>query len=214
MSASLPQLRDAVVAALGQALPQVKVATHGGTFDEAEIKRYATQAPAVYICVVGVEGGTIFNDGRLKLPVHFAAVVVTKDAVIDNRKVERDLSGLAICSAIELTVSGNRFGLEGVFHPENLRARNEYSGSVDQMNVALWQVNWTSALLVGDPGDESFTSAVAALSQLWINGVEMGSGAEILAGLTVGTPVTPGPVESFDPDPRFTLDPPAPGVSP
>jgi hypothetical protein len=187
MSSTIPQLRDAVVAALASALTGVNVGIHGGTFDEAELKRYATLAPAVRVCVVGCGATKIYNDGRPYIPVNFAAVVVTKDAVTAGAKIERDLAALAMAGAIELTISGNRFGLEGVFRPEDVRARNEYSGAVDQMNIALWQVNWTSGLLVGAAAED----AVAALSQLWINGVEMGSGEEILANVQTGAPPAP-----------------------
>jgi hypothetical protein len=191
MSATIPQLRDAAIAALAAALPGVNVAAHGGTFDLEEIRRYATLAPAVRVCIVGCEAASTFNDGRPRLPVHFAAVVITKDAINAGAKVERDVAAVALAGAIQLAVNGNRFGLAGVFRPENLRAKNEYSSSSDSLNVAIWQVNWTSCLLVGEAGDESVTSAIGALSELWINGVAMGSGEEILPDVRTGAPAAP-----------------------
>ncbi|MBY6244142.1 hypothetical protein, partial [Methylosinus sp. Sm6] len=90
-----------------------------------------------------------------------------RDAVADGEKIGRDTQALMIANAVALAVAGNRFGLEGVFQPENLRGANEYSGAVQGMGLALWQVSWTSPVLLG----ESAEAAIAALAELYVNGV-------------------------------------------
>ena len=68
----------------------------------------------------------------------------------------------------------NRWGLKGVFAPENVQARNEFSGEIDRMGVAAWQVTWTQKLLTG----EDFEGAITALSKIVLNGVEFTDGAD------------------------------------
>lgn len=165
----LSLLRDAVVATLRTKIPGVKsIEAHGGTFDEKEIKRYATLAPAIRVAVTGVGQVARHATGQLKIPVHFAAVVITKDAASEGSgKVSRDVTALLLSNAVALAVYGNRFGLEGVYQPEDVRGRNEYSGLLDTTGVALWQVTWTTPALVGESVDE----AIAALAELWVNQV-------------------------------------------
>lgn len=188
MSASLADLRAAVVSTLKAAILRVDIDSHGGTFTEAELARFATKAPAIRIAIVGIGSAGRYNDGRVLLPVHFAAVAIGKDAMIDGRRIERDLAGLGLAHAIELAIAGNRFGLEGVLQPRDVSARNEYSGELDKTGVCLWQVTWTSGLLIGEAGVEGVDDAIAALSQLWLNGVEVGTDQDVLPEITIGAP--------------------------
>ena len=174
-------LRDAVVASLKNSLAGISVEAHGGTFSLEEIKRYATLAPAVRVAIVGCGRGSRFADGRWMAPVHFAAVVITRDAV-GAEKIPRDAAALALVAALELTIASNRFGLEGVRQPENLDARNEYSGAVDQFGVAIWQVTWTSPALIGAPGDPA-NAAVKQLVEALVNGEAYWSQGAGLSGV-------------------------------
>lgn len=206
---SLSQFRDAVVAALTAAIPQVDIATHGGTFDDAELGRFATKAPAIRVALVGVGKVGQYGDGRLSLPVNVAAVAVTKDSMSDGKKIERDLAGLGLTQAIELAVFGNRFGFEGIGRPADLVSRNEYSGKLDTTGISLWQVTWTSNLLLGD----QVSDAIAALSALWINGVGPASGDEILTDFAPAAPIGALPQEfPADPEQHSPAPPPNPLV--
>ena len=110
-------LREAVVASLKNLISGVDIASHGGTFDLKELKRFATLAPAIRIAIVGAGAGSRFSDGRWKVPVRFAAVVVTKDSAAAGVKIPRDTAALLLSTAVELAVASNRFGVEGVFQP-------------------------------------------------------------------------------------------------
>jgi hypothetical protein len=212
---SLAQFRGAIVDVLKAALPNVNIDTHGGTFDLNEVKRFATLAPAIRVAIVGVGKHEQYGDGRVLLPVNVAAVAVAKDAMADGKKIERDFAGLALTQAIELTVFGNRFGFEGVKRPADLDSRNEYSGPLDQTGISLWQTTWTSGLLIGQAGveeqDGAFGDAIAALSELWINGVAMSSGDEILTSFAPASPIGDLPVQ-FAPDPEQRVNAPAPDL--
>jgi len=192
----LVTLRAAVVASLKRKLGStINVDSHGGTFDLAEVKRFATLAPAVRVAIVGVGKASRYADGRLKLPIRFAAVVFTRDTATDGEKIPRDTAALLLATAVELAVGGNRFGLEGVFQPTNLEAHSEYSGPVDTLGVALWQVTWTSDALIGDP-EQPPDTAIAALTRALVDNVTTwnapGANEDPRDGLTGADPLNAG----------------------
>lgn len=161
---NLPALRAAVVARLREKIPGVtSIEPHGGTFDETELRKFALLAPAIRVACMGFDSVERHATGMLRLPVHFAAVVITRD----RPDTDRDTQAMLIANAVTLAVYGHRFGLEGVYQPEGLRGANEYSATLQSAGVAMWQVVWTSPVLIG----ESIEQAIHALSQIIINGV-------------------------------------------
>lgn len=158
---------SAVVAQLAEKLPDgVSVEAHGGTFDLEELKRVALKAPAVRVCLMGTGKGQRATEGEWSVPLNLAAAVITRDSVGAGAKVDRGMAAAALATAVTLVVQGYRFGLAGVGQPEDLIARNEYSGKLDATGVAIWQVTWTQTLLIGDGVDES----IAALTSGTVNG--------------------------------------------
>ena len=147
----------------------VDVDSHGGTFDLEEVKRFATKAPAVRVAIVGVGRGSRYADGRWRLPVRFSAVVFTRDSATGGGVSPRDSAALLLASAVELAIASNRFGLADAFQPEDVEARSEYSGRVDTLGVALWQVTWSSGILIGNPGDPSDV-VIDALTEALVQG--------------------------------------------
>ena len=170
----LALLRDAIVATLKAGLPRVDVAAHGGTFDLEEVRAYAALAPAVRVAMTGCGRASRWNDGRWLVPVHVACVIFTRDVAAADRAsiIGRDTAALALATSVELIVQGNRFNLSGLRQPEDVSARNEYSGKLDALGAALWQVNFTCGLLLGQEKDET----LAALSQLFVNGLDLANG--------------------------------------
>ena len=192
----LAALRAAVVASLQASLgAAVDVDSHGGTFDLAEVERFATKAPAVRVAIVGAGRASRWSDGRWKIPACFTAVIITRDAAPGGAKIPRDVAALLLASAVELAVASNRFGLEGVFQPTDVEARSEYSGPVDTLGVALWQVTWTSDALIGAPNDPPDV-AIAALTRALVDNVVTWNapapGAGAASGLTGADPLNPG----------------------
>lgn len=165
--ANLAALREAVVASLREKIPAVPIEPHGGTFDDREIQTFATKAPAIRVALLGFDAAARHASGQVWLPVNFGAAIVTRDQVEEGAKVSRDVGAMMIANAVGLAIVGNRFGLSGVKQPENMRGSNLYSGDVLKMGVALWQVTWTSPVLLGESVDE----ALAAMTQLIVNGV-------------------------------------------
>lgn len=185
----LAKLRTAVVGRLRDQIPNVSIETHGGAFTKNDLAVISQKTPAVRVSVTGFSKITRHTDGRWKLPVHVAAVAIAKDSVVDKVKIDRDETALLLANVVSLAVVGHRFGFSGVFQPENIEARNEYSEDFYSAGLALWQVTWTQDVLLGATLDE----AIGALSQLFINQVLFAD---------------PSPVEGADP----MTDPPSPGA--
>jgi phage gp37-like protein len=167
---NLLTLRDAIVARLVEKLPAVpSIEPHGGSFDEKEIKRFAVTTPAIRVALMGFGKVERHASGSFVLPAQFAVVIVARDkmAADDSGKLSRDALALLVANAVTLAVAGHRFGLQGVLAPENLRGENLYSGAIDTTGLALWQVAWTTPVLLGESVDET----LAQLSKLIINGV-------------------------------------------
>jgi hypothetical protein len=175
---SLTLLRDAVIAGLAAGLPGVKsVAPHGGDVTEDLLRRYGQDAPCLRVACAGVGATYRHGSGLLCLPAHMAVIVVTKDAAsVGAGRTGRDQAALALAGAVTLVIDGNRWGLDDTRQPEHLQAKNEFSGDIDKLGLAAWQVTWTQDVLLGRTDDMS--AAIAALSALWINGAPFAANGE------------------------------------
>ena len=164
---SLSVLRDAVIGELKARAPGVRsVEKHGGDVTMDLLKRYAQDAPCLRVSINGVAAMYRHGSGLWCLPVQMSVIVITKDqAEAGVARIDRDMSALALAGAVSLITQANRWGLDGVRQPENLRADNEFSGEIDKMGLAAWQVIWTQDVLLGET-----EAAIARLSQVWING--------------------------------------------
>lgn len=185
----LAQLRDAVVARLKDKIPGVSIDGFAGAFTKNDLSVISQKTPAVRVAITGFSKISRHTDGRWKLPVHVAAVAISKDSVAQGAKIDRAVAAMLVANAVTLAVAGYRFGFSGVFAPENIEGRNEYSEDFYSAGLALWQVTWTQDVLLGATLDE----AIGALSQLFINQVLFAD---------------PSPVEGADP----MTDPPSPGA--
>ena len=163
---SLEHFRAAVLASFREKIPGVDIDTHGGTFDEAEVKIFATKAPAIRLAIVGTGELRRYGDGEIIVPINFAAACIARDGIKDEKPIRRDEQALYLANAAQMAVYGNRFKLDGVFQPEELRARNEYSGTAFGYGVALFQVTWTSPVLLG-----KVEAALGAMTKMIVNGV-------------------------------------------
>ncbi|MBB4199056.1 hypothetical protein CCR94_16300 [Rhodoblastus sphagnicola] len=210
MTAALFSFREAILAQVEKTLPGVAVETHGGTFTLEELKRYSVRAPIAALALVGFGRTLRVSDGRVMLPTRWALVLIAKDEIKGQNRVDRNIAAAAMAGAMTLALEGNRFATAGARRPEDLAAQNEYSGGSDLAGVAIWQVTWTSPLKIGemiDPDTFGVTDfgvieagAIAALSDIWINGVAMKSGDEILTDVTVSAPDAAPLAGTFQPD--------------
>ncbi|BBF92360.1 phage protein Gp37 [Blastochloris tepida] len=157
---SLLDLLDAVVDGLAAKVPQLKsVEAHGGTFDEAEIRRFSAAAPAAKVAILGTGRWQRDHSGRFVIPVRLVVVVATRDGA----DAKRDRRALALVMAIAAALDGNRWGLDQVGRPDAIEAESLYSGAIDKTGLGLWQIAWTQDLYAGE---DVFAAAPVVLQQL------------------------------------------------
>lgn len=145
---SVLSLRAAVVAGLQAALPKlagktVKVESHAGRFDAAELKRISAQAPAVFVAVLGL-ADLSESCGEVSATCQILAIVVCKDAP----SLPRDLAALGMMEASAKIVPGNDWNGAAEAAPEGLRCDNLFSATLDQAGVAMWGVAWRQRAIV------------------------------------------------------------------
>ena len=170
---SLISLRDAVISAL-RTRTSVNVEKHGGDVTDDLLKRYMQDAPCLRVAVIGVGETSQHSSGGFILPVQCAVIVVTKDRIVAGQAaVDRDVSCVALASAVVMAVQSNRFGLENVFQPKHLHARNEFSGAMDKTGVAAWQVTWTQDIVLNPTPEEA-----VLLTEVYINGAPIAAPAD------------------------------------
>jgi hypothetical protein len=146
MKGNLSDLRRAVADRLAELLPKLKSCeTHPGRFDEAELKRFLTAAPAVRVAILGIGAGRDTGSGEWDWPVTLAAFVATQSA----GKLDRAESAQNIVWAILNAVPATDWGVDNARTPEQIRADNLTSAEVTSLGAALWAVSWQQDLRGG-----------------------------------------------------------------
>jgi len=138
---------SAAVAQLQAYLPSnVDIATHGGTFNLEALKQFTVMAPAVRVATLGFDTPIRVSSGEKDLPVKVAAAIITKDTM----SVPRDQAANAIATAIALIIDNNKLGIDNGWPCGEVKGVNEYSGNVQDVGLAIWQVTWTQKIRVGE----------------------------------------------------------------
>ncbi|TAN61083.1 MAG: hypothetical protein EPN20_12955 [Magnetospirillum sp.] len=144
----LVDLRGAIVATIHARLPALDCQSHPGRFDLAEIKRIAAKAPAVRVACLGLPAAGAAGSGERDQEIRFAAFVLTTD----KPRLPRDVAAINLVESLLLFLPGQRWGKPGV-HPVaegQIKAENLYSSGLDGKGVALWGVNWSQKVRMGD----------------------------------------------------------------
>lgn len=144
-------VRDEAVAQMRAAFPQsVTVDAHPGRFNEAEIKRLYTSAPAILTALMQIRPSDD-DDGSQEL--EFVTWVLARAS---NRDRLYD-AGLRLVSALIPWLKDNLDAAWSVGAANDVAARNLYSASTGQINVSLWAVSWkwtvNGSVVAGDPDD-------------------------------------------------------------
>lgn len=135
---SLLSARTAVAQAVRDAdLGFATVTTHGGRFDQTELKRWMRQTPAALVVLLGVPA-TEIQAGTSVARARFAVFVVTSD----ERNDPRDARAITFTESVMNLVTGNRWDGAACKAPERLQGSNLYSKSLDRGGVAIWAVTW------------------------------------------------------------------------
>lgn len=146
--AMIDQLLNSVLATVKGALPRLKACEiHGGRFDVAELKRMATQAPGVYLAVLGLPNNQATGDSRRTITVQLTAFVVARDLP----KISRDRAALHMVQTLMALIPQNNWGLgPGGGMAYQVTASNLYSGALDKTRSALWGISWRQDITIGE----------------------------------------------------------------
>lgn len=169
--------------------PGVSIETHPGTYDLAALKRFGAAAPAVRVSTLGFGQPLFVGDGRADLPVKVSAAIVTAT----RGQLTADQAANALATAVALAVGDEQVGVANGFPVTELRAQNEYSGTLAEVggSIALWQVTWTQRVRFGAAdtawdGPPAALDAALRLSELVVFGT--GAPADGLAVTGGGAP--------------------------
>jgi hypothetical protein len=128
-------VRDAVVASLRERFPRgVRVDSHAGRFDEDEIRRLFSRAPAVLTSLMRLRMSGDEETQRGEFVTWILARATNQDKLADQ--------GVLLLSVLvpALKTLDEDWCLGGA---EDVDAQNLYSSSTGELNVALWAVTWT-----------------------------------------------------------------------
>lgn len=175
------EFRTAVATAIKAKLPDLKACgTWGGRFDLAALKAVSTDAPAVFVAILGAKKSTPVGDGTHTLPLKLSAFVVTKGA----KDLPHDDAALNICEALAGWIPSQRFGVAGVGDASEAIWANLHSTGTQARGVSLMAVTWEQQLTIGaadiDPiTGEPLDSADPVPSEVYVGiAPEIGLGHE------------------------------------
>jgi phage gp37-like protein len=131
-------MRDAIVDTVRDKVGDaVQVFKHGGTFDLAQINRYAAKAPAVVVSLLAMRDYSIEGTERVA-DLRWIMMVITKS----RPNEERDEKLLAILEILLHLIGDQRWGIDGVHRTTNINGANMFTAKVDAKGLALWSLTW------------------------------------------------------------------------
>ncbi|MFW6087000.1 MAG: hypothetical protein ACODAG_07340 [Myxococcota bacterium] len=148
---SLLSLRDAIVQRLASEVPQlVSVEAHDGDFTLEEIKRHFGHHPrAARVVCLGL-GTTEDIGGQPVAPARWAVFVACRqqgagdpDGAISPGDACTVLATRIVELAHEETWNGQAFRV-----PQNISARNLYTGRLSKHGLSLWAVEWEQPIVL------------------------------------------------------------------
>jgi phage gp37-like protein len=132
------EVRDAIVTTMQEKLgDKVTVFAHGGTFDLAQINRYAAKAPAVVVSLFAMRDFVIEGTERVA-DLRWLIMIITRDLANENRGDQ----ALAILEVILHLIGDQRWGVDGVQRTTNLNGANMFTAKVDAKGLAAWSLMW------------------------------------------------------------------------
>jgi hypothetical protein len=151
-------VQKAIVAALKTLFVGVDVRRHPGRMDIADfVAKDLYKPPAIAVAARRVHTARQF-EGTFAVPVDWAAYVVAEDAVVGERRVERDevahAIGLRLLRIIHHGTAG-RWGVAGITDPAadpEPEFKPEFTVDSFAKGLGLYAVTWRQGLIVaGDP---------------------------------------------------------------
>ena len=137
---SILSLREAIRTTIETEVTTLeKVYTHGGRFDQEQLKRWAVQSPCVVVGVLNIPSVSS-DSGQCVASVEWGAFIVASN----TETMKRDAHALVLLeSVLGVVTPSQRWGDDLASMPDGVKASNLYSGKLDSTGVAIWAVTWT-----------------------------------------------------------------------
>lgn len=131
--------RAAICKSLKDGVAELRaVTTHGGRFDEAQLRAWGANAPCAVVAAVGF-GDIVREGGVLNADVSWATFLVTKDTLT----AKRDEAALLLAvKLLQVITPEQRWDVEGTAEATAIKAQNLFGAKLDGMGVALWAITW------------------------------------------------------------------------
>ena len=161
MTGRINETRDAIVAAIEAAMPELRdCSAQFGRFDLDELERSSIRAPAVRVGILGAD-----IDGRAD-DNPTAMLKCAAFAIADGK--DRDAAAWTMAEAIAVLLRRNtRFGLTHIGAPEHVRVGPVVSAAFKNRGIAVAAVEWT--LRRHDLGDGIFDDEGIVWVELYVN---------------------------------------------
>ena len=136
----------AVKNAIDTALPELRrCEVHGGRFDLVELKRIATQTPAVFVSLLSTPDVRQKETEEKDIDLIIGIYVITSDKI----QLPRHISAINIVETILRLIPINGWGLTKISTTSDINAQNLYTGEIDKHGIAMWAISFKQTLRVG-----------------------------------------------------------------
>lgn len=141
-------IQDAIVAALTVRYTAFTVEAHGGNFTERELPFFLNKAPVILVACTTLPGLQPAGVKKWRSALRWGLFVLGSDTATEAR----DDVALDTVFDLLLWLPSQRWGLEEAKVPDmnSFSASNLYTGSTNNLRVALWGLRW----------DQTFTFTV------------------------------------------------------
>ncbi len=117
---------------------------HGGRFDQNELNRLMMSTPCIAIAPLNITTAEDVGDGTSDSKLQMGVYVVTNSQLCDAF-----IEQINLVEKVLHTLTGEWF--ENALTPtERISAKNLYTGSLDEIGVAMWLINFELAIRTGE----------------------------------------------------------------
>lgn len=114
----------------------LKISAHAGRFTESEIRRLATQTPAILTSLMQLKDG----DGTDNSECRFISWVLCRANNADRIYDEGLKLASLLIPVIRSMPNSSKYNGTDV---TDIEAENLYTGTLDSINISMWAVSWT-----------------------------------------------------------------------
>lgn len=151
---SMSSMLAAIAAKVKLELPALRECrVHDGQFTDVDMRRYVTQAPAVYVSCLGSNDDEDQGDDLVAI-AQWVMVIVTRRTHNEGDEATRTMTALDLVEQLMFLVRNNgsvanSWASETNQPATKIRSRNLFNEESDKRGVGVWAITWDQAVSVG-----------------------------------------------------------------